>query len=652
MLPLVDHDGLCAVTGLRRGLADPSKGFGSDEIGNYPDELITLLPSSSQAAPASSPWTIQGVEPEAGTRLGFQLVSIVGRFPDISEEDLDLVQISFGDKRQRPLRYSPSRILCHSIPVPQNVPHLTISVSFDGGFSFTDQDAIFAYNDASIIHVGQTGSHVMHWGMAADVVNLREEADTTAALRFLNSADPIRGSGAAISAAQSSETAGVEVVMIPPEHGALDAETPENKDEHLLRANPTSVFTTDNVNPQGDEDGTNVPAWFFDQRTDSMDAARVACLRDMVFPRYQQVVRVAAGANHFCAITDDLNGAQLYTWGSNSHGQLGLGADVGDFVYTPKLVIVGDVSNGTARSQLGEVLDMHVQMYQTYIQDVERAMDLGAAQAETSSAEDVVWIKLRGLLRTVEEAKSDLDRRVEDVTQRQLVLRALARTNMLNKGTTMKAYRHANGEVTRQRFKESLRWTEQRGEKLTAEIAALDEQADILLEQQETLQEQEEILVDLMDDWQRTSLPVSSSSSQALSDDLDTLLQLASDLQACQIANLVRHGSSGATANSSLGLTTGAATVSPNWGRRLSRASARAQTQPGPQQSLDGALFAKTNRERIFASPEQLVSESSLTAASTDAFEGESSQSAALVLTAPMRVCNVESPFVDYNNIQ
>ena len=44
------------------------------------------------------------------------------------------------------------------------------------------------------------------------------------------------------------------------------------------------------------------------------------------------VVKLAAGAAHSLALTED---GQVWVWGSNTEGQLGLGEDSEEMVYTP-----------------------------------------------------------------------------------------------------------------------------------------------------------------------------------------------------------------------------------------------------------------------------------------------------------------------------
>jgi hypothetical protein len=46
------------------------------------------------------------------------------------------------------------------------------------------------------------------------------------------------------------------------------------------------------------------------------------------FPRWLSVAQLSCGSSHIACITDVAGGRQLYTWGQNSKGQLGLGADV------------------------------------------------------------------------------------------------------------------------------------------------------------------------------------------------------------------------------------------------------------------------------------------------------------------------------------
>uniref|UniRef100_A0A7S2WCV8 Uncharacterized protein n=1 Tax=Mucochytrium quahogii TaxID=96639 RepID=A0A7S2WCV8_9STRA len=117
-----------------------------------------------------------------------------------------------------------------------------------------------------------------------------------------------------LSGADALESLNSTIVMLPPEHESMD-----------------------NWSTEGPEEDT--PPWFFGVKTKSFGVHGQPQPRVHVFPRWQQVSTVAAGKKHFCAVTDRMNGYQLYTWGNNSFGQLGIGTSLSDtFITYPSKV--------------------------------------------------------------------------------------------------------------------------------------------------------------------------------------------------------------------------------------------------------------------------------------------------------------------------
>lgn len=163
-----DRAGICAVTGLSaqvRRVEASCEELELHDDGDAPD-----------ASGGPSRWTIEKIEPPSGTRLGFELVTLRGRFP--AARDPSLVFVSFGDRMQRPLFCDETKILCMSVPVPQNIEWLPVSVSFNGGRTFTNDELAFEYSNANIAHANCPGSHVMHWGMAGYFANALDVLDS------------------------------------------------------------------------------------------------------------------------------------------------------------------------------------------------------------------------------------------------------------------------------------------------------------------------------------------------------------------------------------------------------------------------------------------------------------------------------------------
>jgi len=73
--------------------------------------------------------------------------------------------------------------------------------------------------------------------------------------------------------------------------------------------------------------------WFFGSKIPS----RPFLTRIQGFSPWQRIVKVSAGSNHFCAVTDRTSMSKLYSWGGNADGQLGFMTPL-DFVSTPRQV--------------------------------------------------------------------------------------------------------------------------------------------------------------------------------------------------------------------------------------------------------------------------------------------------------------------------
>jgi hypothetical protein len=332
--------------------------------------------------------SVSGVEPAEGSRAGSELVKLSGFFPQ--QVDPAAVVVRFGEHSRRPLRCSAREIAVSSPPAPVGKREVELSVSFDSGASYCTP-VRFVYQGETQSSVDKPGSHMFCWGSVAAFAAPGPGAGAAGASagaagrpcwleRKFAAVPPQQqqqgqqqhgqqqqGNLGRDEQAASEGWLGVRqvacsdsaAVVLLDEGVVLSFGREPDADEANPRSRGSSIasvsLSTGGLlrsssallsaalgRGRGEREPRGELRWLAAALPPPPPPPAQPHPGASGLPSLRQlVVTVAAGAEHFCAVTSRAAGSRLFAWGDNCAGQLGVGPGE-PAAPAPRLVRVGE----------------------------------------------------------------------------------------------------------------------------------------------------------------------------------------------------------------------------------------------------------------------------------------------------------------------
>jgi hypothetical protein len=368
----------------RRRKAEPDKQDAEDELVSSQLRGPFLLLGGGDEEGGARSSSVSGVEPAEGCRAGSELIRLSGFFPH--KVDPATVVVRFGEHSRRPLRCSAREITVSSPPAPVGTREVELSVSFDSGASFC-APVRFVYQGETQSSVDKPGSHMFCWGSVAAFAAPGPGAGAGAAgtsagaagrpcwleRKFAGVPPPQQQQGNAgrdeqaasggwlgVRQVACSDSAAVvlldEGVVLSLGREADAAANPRSRGSSIASASlstggllrsSSALVSAALGRGRGEREPRGELRWLAAALPPPPPpppppaAAQQHPGAGGLPPLRQPVVTVAAGAEHFCAVTSRAAGSRLFAWGDNGAGQLGVGPGE-PAAPAPRLVRVGE----------------------------------------------------------------------------------------------------------------------------------------------------------------------------------------------------------------------------------------------------------------------------------------------------------------------